>query len=460
MRDRRPPVALARQYALWLAALFIVLELVTAAAALGFIFLPMARRAADDLAGLMVLSAQTWVELPPSTRPVFEEALLSDHRLSLRPDMEAPVDTGVRHGFYIRFLERAFAHRIGREVFFLEEIGRDGGRWLWMAVPAGGRSIGVGFDETRMQTRPFGAMAIALVAGMLLVGLASWWLARRIAQPVARLEVAAAQLARGARPELLPETGPRELADLARHFNRMALQVRELIDARTTLFAGVSHDLRTPLARMRLSLELLSLKPNPALLQRLEHDVEEMNALIGQMLALARGLSTETAHDFELCAWLQARAQAHRATAEAAGALLTVRCEPQLLVHAAPGMLGRVVDNLLGNAIRYAPGPIELIGEPLLPAGPGAAPGLRIGVLDRGPGIPGDQLATAFRPFQRGSTQGDVPGGFGLGLAIVQQLANVNAWRVSIEAREGGGLQVWVIVPGATGLPADARQAG
>ena len=64
-------------------------------------------------------------------------------------------------------------------------------------------------------------------------------------------------------PALLPETGPRELADLARHFNHMALQVRELIDARTTLLAGVSHDLRTPLARMRLALEMLSLKPEP-----------------------------------------------------------------------------------------------------------------------------------------------------------------------------------------------------
>ncbi len=450
MRRGRRPVALAQQYARWLAGLFIALELVTAAAALGFIFFPMARRAADDLAGLMVLSAQTWSELPPETRPVFEEELARSYRIALRPSMQAPADTGLRHGFYIRFLEQAFERRLAQEVFFLEEVTADGQSWLWTAVPAGGRTIGVGFSVDRMQTHPLGALAVALVVGTLLVALLSWWLARRIAQPVAQLELAAAELARGASPALLPETGPRELADLARHFNRMALQVRELIDARTTLFAGVSHDLRTPLARMRLAIEMLSLKPEAALLRRLESDVEEINALIGQMLEMARGLSTETAQDFALGAWLRARAQSHGAAAESLGASLVVSCDDSLRVHAAPGMLGRVIDNLLGNALRYAPGPIELVAQ-AVPGAAGAAAAVRIGVLDRGPGIPPDQLATAFRPFQRVEGRGDAAAGaFGLGLAIVQHLAHANGWRVSVEGREGGGLQAWLEVPAAT----------
>ncbi len=451
MRHGQRPVALAQQYARWLAGLFIALELVTAAAALGFIFLPMARRAADDLAGLMVLSAQTWSELPPETRPVFEEELARSYRIALRPSMQPPADTGLRHGFYIRFLEQAFERRLAQEVFFLEEVTTDGQSWLWTVVPAGGRTIGVGFSVDRMQTHPLGALAVALLVGTLLVGLLSWWLARRIAQPVAQLELAAAELARGASPALLPETGPRELADLARHFNRMALQVRELIDARTTLFAGVSHDLRTPLARMRLAIEMLSLKPEAALLRRLESDVEEINALVGQMLEMARGLNTETPQNFALGAWLRARAQSHGAAAEALGARLVVSCDDSLRVHAAPGMLGRVIDNLLGNALRYAPGPIELVAQAMPAAAGGASGVVRIGVLDRGPGIPPDQLATAFRPFQRVEGRGDAAAGaFGLGLAIVQQLAHANGWRVSVGAREGGGLQAWLEVPAAT----------
>jgi two-component system osmolarity sensor histidine kinase EnvZ len=445
MRGARPPVSLARQYARWLVALFIVIELVTAGAALAFIFLPMARRSADDLAGLMVLSAQTWAELPPDTRPVFEAELTGSYLLALRPGMAPPADTGLRHGFYMRFLEQAFERRLGREAFFLREAGPDGQDWYWTVVETGGRTMGVGFAASRMQTHPLGALAIALTAGLVLVGALSWWLARRIAQPVARLALAAAEVARGASPTLLPETGPRELAELARHFNRMAQQVRELIVARTTLFAGVSHDLRTPLARMRLALELLTLKPSPELLQHLERDVEEMNALIGQMLEFARGLSTETARELDLCPWLQERAQAASQPAGgAAGARLSVRCEGGWRVHAAPGMLTRVVDNLLGNALRYAPGPVELVAR----QHDGAGTAVDIGVLDRGPGIPDDQLAGAFRPFHRLEADGSpVAGSFGLGLAIVHQLCQANGWQVRLAGREGGGLEAWVTVP-------------
>jgi len=441
----RRPAGLARQYARWLAALFIALELITAAAALGFIFLPMARRAADDLAGLMVLSAQTWSELPPATRPAFEAELKRSHQIALRPSMPLPPDTNLRHGPYLRFLENAFERRIGYEAFFVEETATDGGLWLWTAVPAGGSTMGIGFAEDRMKTRPLGALALPFAIGMLLVALLSWWLARRIAQPVTQLEDAAAQLARGASPALLRETGPRELADLARHFNSMARQVRELLDARTTLFAGVSHDLRTPLTRMRLSLEMLSMRFDPALVGRLERDIEEMNALIGQMLEIARGMNTETVCELDLCTWLRERALSHEDAARAAGAQLAVHCDGPIRAHVASGALARIIDNLLSNALRYAPGPIELVCR----AGvPGDAAGVYIAVLDRGPSIAPEHRALVFRPFQREPGQDkSVAGAFGLGLAIVQQLARANGWRVGVDPRPGGGLEAWVLLP-------------
>ncbi|MDD2878930.1 MAG: ATP-binding protein [Rhodoferax sp.] len=300
-----------------------------------------------------------------------------------------------------------------------------------------------------MQANPLGALTAALAVGMLLVPLLAWWLASRIAKPVARLELAAAHLARGADPALLPETGPRELAELARHFNHMALQVRELSDARATLFAGISHDLRTPLTRMRLALEMLSLKPEPGLLQRLKLDIDEMNQLIGQLLDIARGLKVETAQEFDLVAWLRERAQVQHAAVEAAGSVLSVHCVDGLFVRAPPGMLARIIDNFLGNALRYAPGPVELVGQALPPAKPGGPAGARVGVLDRGTGIPADQLDAVMRPFHRLEiSRSQATGGFGLGLAIVQQLAHANGWVVRLEAREGGGLAAWVVLPG------------
>ncbi|MDP2008101.1 MAG: ATP-binding protein [Rubrivivax sp.] len=444
----RPREGLARLYARWLLALFVTLELVTTVAVLVFVMLPMAERAADDLAGLMVLSAQTWAELPPQTRPVFEQELARQHRIALRPDMPPAPDTGLRHGFYVRFLERAFERRLGQGAFFEHRVAGDGADWLWIAVPAGERWMGAGFDTRRLQSNPLGALAVTLAAGMLLVAALAWWLARRIALPVARLEAAAAQLAKGSNPALLPLDGPRELADLAQHFNDMALQLGELSQARTTLFAGMSHDLRTPLARMRLALEMLTLRPDPALLQRMDNDIEEMNRLIGQLLDIARGLQPEGRQWLDLCHWLDGRRQVHAPAAAAAASTLQLQCPAGLRVQAAPQMLARVLDNLLVNALRYAAGPIDIVALAPAPDNEGRAPLLRIGVLDRGPGIPQDQLAAVFRPFHRlEAARSPDAGGFGLGLAVVQQLARSNGWTVRLQPREGGGLEAWIELP-------------
>jgi two-component system osmolarity sensor histidine kinase EnvZ len=142
--------------------------------------------------------------------------------------------------------------------------------------------------------------------------------------------------------------------------------------------------------------------------------------------------------------WLRARADTHAAAARAVGSEIQVRAASALQAHAPPRLLARVVDNLLGNALRHAKGPVELVAEADRDAAPGR---VRIGVLDRGPGIPPEQLATAFRPFHRGA--GSAEGGFGLGLAIVQQLAHANGWQVRLANRDGGGLEAWVTVPAA-----------
>lgn len=437
--------SLARHYLRWLVSLFLALAVLILAAVLGFVMLPLAQRSADDLAGLMVLSAQTWAELPPDTRADFEVELLRKHQLALLPDMPSPPDASLAHGFYVHYLEESLHRRSGAPAHLARAPGPEPGDWLWTRVEAGGQRIGVGFSVDRLNTRPLWGLAVVVLGVVGLASLAAPWLARRIAQPVARLERAAAELATGASPAMLPESGPRELADLAGHFNQMALQVRELLDARTTLLAGVSHDLRTPLARMRLALELLTLQPDPALIARLEHDVDEMNRLIGQLLDLAKGLTHEEPATFDLRPWLIGRADLHAGAAQAVGATIVVACPPSLTVKAAAGLLGRVVDNLLVNAIRYAPGPIELVAH-AVDASPGER--VRLSVLDRGPGIPPHRMDAVWRPFQRvEESRSPQTGGYGLGLAIVRQLARNQGWAVGLAARTGGGLVAWVEVP-------------
>jgi two-component system osmolarity sensor histidine kinase EnvZ len=201
--------------------------------------------------------------------------------------------------------------------------------------------------------------------------------------------------------------------------------------------AGVSHDLRTPLARLRLAVEMLVRKPGPQLVAQVESDIEAMDRLIGDVLTLARGFGHEASQRVALSDML---AELVRTTPGAADKVQVETADIMLDVPA--GALRRILANLLENALRYGGGqPVTLCA--------GIADGLcRIGVLDRGPGIPPDELEAVFRPFYRLEASRSIStGGSGLGLAIVHQLAAAQGWRVTLQARAGGGLAAWLEIP-------------
>lgn len=436
------PVGLVQQNTWLLATAFIALELLVVLAFATLVMLPMARRSADDLAGLMVLSAQTWAELPPATRPAFEAELRSRQSLQIRPAVEG-VSRNEWHPLFFFLLEDALAGRVGSARHLVRIADDQGLDWYWARLPAGEGTLAVGLSSERISSRPLVALFIGLMAGLVLaVGLAVM-LARRVAAPLARLESASAQLGQGETPDLLPETGPREIAALSRRFNTMARQVRELLQARTTLLAGISHDLRTPLTRMRLALEMLRSAPSERLILSLERDLDQMNELIGNVLDLGRGLIHEAPETTDLAALLHELASEQVESSRQ----VQVRCASCTCPVAAHA-LRRALRNLLQNALRYAPsGPVELVCE----SGP---TGCRLGVLDRGPGIPADQVEAMFQPFQRlEPSRSPVTGGSGLGLAIVRELARSNGWQVNLLPREGGGLAAWLELPLAGGVP-------
>lgn len=436
----RLQLSLSQQNALRLALVFVLFEALAALAVVYLLMLPMAQRAASDLAGLMVLSAQTWAELPPETRPAFERELAASHRLTIataRPSGAVPESW---KSPYLQQLQAELGARTGTPIA-LDSTVQDGASWSWASIHSGGRTLWVGFPHTRVGPQPIAAGLSTLAAALLLAAFSAWWLARRTVAPLKRFDAAAATLGRGETPELLPETGPRELAALARRFNTLARQVHDLLEARTTLLVGLSHDLRTPLARMRLALEMLERRPGPAWIARLDADIEEMNQLVGELLELARGLGREAAAPVDLAAVLQQLAERARET----GAQVSVHC-PRIQLHAPPAALQRALANLLANAQRYGAGqPVELRAE----LASGAEGDLcRIGVLDRGPGVPEDQLEAVFHPFHRvESSRSPATGGSGLGLSIVRQLAQANGWRVWLENRPEGGLAAWIEVP-------------
>lgn len=435
--------SLTQLNALRLVLVFLGFELVAAIAVLWYLMLPMATRAASDFGELLSLSAETWSQLPPQTRPAFERHLLNQHGILLQSGPGLPNLQPSHHGPYLAALESALSQHFGQPMSVRSSTGTDG-EWHWVALPSGGRSLWLGFPHSRVGAQPVTTIVITLVIGVVMAMIAAWWLARRTIEPLQRLDAAAAALGRGERPDQLPETGPRELAALATRINSLTQQVHDLLEGRTTLLAGLSHDLRTPLARMRLALEMMERRPEPRWIARLETEIDEMNRLVGDMLELARGLGREAPAEVELDAVLGDLARPLR---EAGVTVDIVSDAPRLCC--APMALRRLLANLVSNAQRHGGGsPIGIVTRTM-------GSNVRIGVLDRGPGIPEDQLEAVFRPFHRvDESRSAATGGSGLGLAIVRQLADANGWRVQLENRPDGGLAAWVDLPMTTTLAA------
>ncbi len=426
-----PTTTLARWHMLRLVAAFIGYAVVLAVLFTVLMALPMSRRAADDLAGLMVLSAQTWAELPPETRSAFEAELRQSHGLLLAERIEyQPID--VLHRPFAYQLEAALARRAGQTVHLHAEA-IAGETWYWVNLPAGDGTLAIGLPQRRYNGQPMLALVGGLLVGIVLAVALSAGLARRLARPIRRVERAMDAFSVDADAAPLRETGIREIASLGRHFNAMTQQIRELLASRTLLLAGVSHDLRTPLARMRLALELARSTQNAARFDALERDIGRMDALIGQALDLARGLGREPPEPVPIGAFLVSLVADHPA--------VVIENEAPDRVRAAPVALGRALANLLENAERYAPGTVTTLRAETLSGG------VRIGVLDRGPGIPPERVGQMLEPFQRlEPSRSPVTGGSGLGLSIVRELARANGWTLDIHNRDGGGLAVWIVL--------------
>jgi len=426
---------LFRSTAVTVATALIILQLVMFGASAYYIMLPMARRSTDDLAALMVLSAQTWVELPPQTRPDFELELARQHNLWLITSKTSLPDYD-HYSPYMMLLEQALEARTG--MVTRTKMTEFGKTWFWVEFSSGEDHISIGFPQDRLGVQSPLALLLIAVATIILTLMTAIILARRITRPLQNLAEAARHVGMGNTPETLTEDGVQELAELAHTFNNMAQQVQALLANRTTLLAGISHDLRTPLARMRLAVEMLPENADPKIITRLKNDVEEMNRLIGEFLAFSRGLEKETLQNTDLNQLLQELVD------NVATEGVTVQWQSQGVCVRPVGQMAlrRIISNLLSNAVRYGGGMVvELVCEC-------AESESVVRVFDHGPGIPPEETENVFRPFYRiESSRSTVTGGSGLGLAIAKQLADVNGWNIALLPRAGGGTEARLAIP-------------
>ena len=396
---------------------------------------PMEEQSAEDLASFIVLSTMTWVELPPETRLDFEWEMENSHRIRISEATgELPIQT--LNISYLRALAQALSQRVGEEIH-LHRID-DQSEWIWVDVPIAGRVLRVGFEADRIEAQVPLAVILNVIIGLSIVVLASLVMVRNLTKPLALMARATTTVGRGETHFPVPEKGPEEIAELARCFNRMDTQVRELLASRTTLLAGISHDLRTPIARMRLALELLPHESKASLEQGILDDLEEMDSLIGQALELARGADNrQRAAEIDLKIFLDTLV----ADYGRGGVEIELKAPAGLCAVVPADALRRVLVNLLDNACRYSGGQaVELECS---------EKGQKVWftVADRGPGIPEAYRHRVFEPFWRlESSRSQETGGSGLGLAIVKQVCDANGWEIKLDESVHGGLEVRLCV--------------
>ena len=263
--------------------------------------------------------------------------------------------------------------------------------------------------------------------------------------PLARLTAAARAIAKGERPTPLPEKGPQEIAEANRSFNQMVDDLAQVEKDRAVILAGISHDLRTPLARMQLELEMANLSTDAR--EGMQSDIAQMDAIIGQFLDYAKPTEASSFVPVEISHLLADCAQ-H--AMRLPGMRVSTDIEDNVQVLGNEIDLRRVINNLVENARRYARTPGQEVTELDFACHVRSTPQGRRAVVeigDHGPGVPDDQIAQLMKPFTRLDTARGQANGAGLGLAIVERVVSRHNAELSVRNREGGGLLVQLALP-------------
>ena len=306
---------------------------------------------------------------------------------------------------------------------------------FWIKLAAGDRAYWAGFQLPPRPSEDVPSRALEWSVVILVVLLPSAYaFARYLARPLRQLNEAVASVAHGRTPAPLPENGPSEIVNLNRGFNEMLSNLRQVEQDRALLLAGVSHDLRTPLARLRLGIEVGAQDEKTR--QGMVDDIEAMDRIINQFLDFARDGREAPLEPHDPGDIVATVVERHR---RAGDDVRFARGEPAQLPLRATAFL-RLVTNLVDNALRHGAPPVEIATR-------NTDGSVILEVADRGSGIPADQIERLKRPFTRGDPARSGAAGAGLGLAIVERIARLHGGTIELLPRDGGGTIARVTFP-------------
>jgi two-component system osmolarity sensor histidine kinase EnvZ len=377
---------------------------------------------------------------PESTRELLFE-LASNEGIRVYPreetdKVELPPDSGLMPAIQSKVRER-----LGDDTEFAVKVNDIAGFWVSFKIEDDQYWLMV---ERERVERTSGVQWLGWATMTLLLSLVgAVFISRLINQPLAQLTAAARAIAKGQQPDPLPEQGPVEIREANRSFNQMVEDLNQVESDRAVILAGISHDLRTPISRMLLEVEMAKLPPDAR--QGMRSDLGQMDAIIGQFLNYARPTDTASFTTIDLSALL--RDAAHEAT-RLPDVQVTTEIEPGIETIGNTTDLKRVINNLIENARRYGKTPktsattIDI--KCALDAGNAV-----FEIADHGIGVPEGDIDHLLRPFTRMDTARGQANGAGLGLAIVDRVVLGHGGKLRLFNRVGGGLVVQIAMPNA-----------
>ena len=399
---------------------------------------PRAQQIAQTIVSVVNVTRSALVHSDPAKRTDLLADLASNESIRIYPlepsDVVDPLRESASNALMLDYVRA----RLGRDTRMVRSV--NGQEGLWVSFSIDGDDYWVAFERDRLevvaglQWLGWGAAAL----GLSLLGAIA--MSRLINLPLKRLATAAVVIGQGGKPSPLPDNGPREIRAANASFNTMVEDLARIDADRALLLAGISHDLRTPLTRLRLEAELSV--HDEVSRQAMEGDIEQMDAIIGQFLDYARPLDQHAIfNDVDL-------------TAIARDTIAEIPADDRFVIdadlqattpiRAHPTEIKRIVLNLAENARRYGQSPgtdtvhltIRTRDQPT-----------RLEVADRGVGIPVDAIRRMKQPFTRLDTARGQANGAGLGLAIIERIAQRHRARFELSARDGGGLLAQVVFP-------------
>lgn len=368
------------------------------------------------------------------------DTLTADEKKRLRErtgitfhDETSAMHAGLSNATYYGFMANNVSERFGAETEVRIKTGKDYLIWvkptnypeLWLSIPL----VGIGEDELSPLTMYF------IVIGSLSV-LGGWLFVRRLNRPLQALQEAAKQIGRGQFPKPLPLAGSTEIVSVISAFNRMSLNVKQLESDRILMTAGISHDLRTPLTRIRLASEMLPHEQD-WVKQGIEHDIDDMNEIINQFIDYARQDHQENFEMKDINELIREFLSTKR-TEDTHQISLKLQKTPILKLRTVG--IKRVLENLIENAFRYGSLQVEIHTQYKI-----KEDYVFCGVKDFGPGIKDTQIEKLFDPFAQGDKARGSQGS-GLGLAITKRIIESHGGEMMFYNHVDGGLMAGFIL--------------